>query len=137
MYVTAHRVLSPDRARQAINAFYYIHNRDWAENEVMHFLPDSNHGTLMDDMIQLSPPGNTVRSYLDIVAPDSIRTSILVSSFEELLDGLVPDKCSFVRTIGNVWFRFGIELGLAPAWRQEIEILFQHAIALASRHMVP
>jgi hypothetical protein len=35
-------------------------------------IPDQDPGQLVEQHINLQPPGNTVRSYLDVVAPDEV-----------------------------------------------------------------
>lgn len=135
MYLTAHRVISQDHRRQAVNSFYYIHGYDWEPDRLNLFLPENNPGTLLDDMILLSPGGNTVRSYLDIVAPDNTAISTILKSFNELLSGQAPDRFPFVCVVSNVWYRFGIEIGIIPAWQQEIRLLFQNAVNLLSQNL--
>ena len=135
MYLTAQRVLAPDGKRQAINSFFYLHHCEWRPSQAASFRPESNPGTLVDDAIELSPPGNRVRSYLDVVAPDGTSPAALAHSFEKLVTGGGPLKFPLEMSVGRVWFRFDTERTIRPAWRHELRTLFRHALAVASPHL--
>ena len=135
MYLTSHRVVSPSKRREGVNSFYYLHGHEWNPEQSDDFLPDINPGVLRDDAIQVSPPGNRVRSYLDIVGPDSLTLSELNRFLDGILCGPPPGRLPFSRVAERIWCRFYADTGLAQVWRQELRVLFQHVMALAARHM--
>ncbi len=71
MYLTAQRVFAPQSKQTGINAFLYTHaGRRW--HVPPGDIPDRDPGRLAQKRIAVKPPGNRVRSYLDIVAPDDL-----------------------------------------------------------------
>lgn len=138
MYISAHRVQAPSQngnpGPQGINAFYYSHGPYiWQGQPGASFLPETNPGVFVDSNIQVPPPGNRVRSFLDIVAPDGTPLSRLAECV-----AVPPTAASLpiVWALGNVWCRFGVELGLASEWRRELQRLFARA-ALLYREQEP
>lgn len=97
------------------------------------FRPEVNPGVFADSIIELAPPGNRVRSYLDIVAPDDTRLNLLVHAATAYG---VPHTFPVEWTQANVWCRFGIELGLVNEWRNELHRLLAR-IALLLRRQLP
>ncbi|MCK5805861.1 MAG: hypothetical protein KAI66_23725, partial [Lentisphaeria bacterium] len=70
MYLTAHRVWSPSN-QEGINVFRHWHGSDhpWPENPAG--LPEDDPGLIDPSVVHtpISPGGNRVRAYLDILAP--------------------------------------------------------------------
>jgi hypothetical protein len=138
MYISAHRVQAASRdggfGRQGINAFYYRHGpQAWRGAPPEDFLPESNPGVFVDSSIEVPPPGNRVRSYLDVVAPDGVPLAHLAAAITA-----VPraESLPVTWTVGDIWCRFGAELGLAPQWRRELQRLFAR-VALLYREQEP
>ncbi len=132
MYISAQRIQAPspdgNPGPQGINAFYYSHGpQAWIGPPPANFLPETNPGVFVDSSIEVPPPGNRVRSYLDVVAPDGAPLAQLAAAV-----AAVPGAASLpvMWTVGDVWCRFGAELGLAPQWRRELQRLFARVVLL-------
>lgn len=131
MYICAQRVIRPGGEAQGINSYYYVHGPyEWRERPPSEFLPETNPGDLADSVVELDPPGNRVRSYLDIVAPDHTPLGHLVHAVRAV--GVVTAlPATWVQ--GNVWCSFGAERTLAVQWRQELQRLLARVAMLARR----
>jgi hypothetical protein len=137
MYLTAQRVR--DRhGHEGTNAYYYHCGFDvWAPEHRPPRTPDADPGELVHHIITLPPPGNRVRSYLDVVAPDSTPAATIRRAFA-IADGLVqPDRLPFWLDVTPCWFRFGAENPLAGMWRQEFRRLFEWAIIVYQQTFEP
>ncbi len=130
MYATAHRVVSPTIGEQGINAFHYLHGYEWDAARLSEFLPETNPGPLFNDAVSVAPPGNRVRSYLDVVAPDGTIPGLVGQALADAISGEPPQSFPATWTSGPLWFRFGLELALVPVWRQELRLLLRHLTAL-------
>jgi len=128
MYLTAQRVVHPSTGASGINAFYHEHGgASWSEPPV----PESDPGTLVRDRIVVAPPGNRVRSYVDIVAPDGISTKDMFSAFAQFLSGQKKGApLPWVATVGACLFRVGMEASLVKDWRTELAALLVEAVKL-------
>lgn len=133
MYICAQRVIRPGGEAQGINSYYYVHGpSDWQGRPPPEFLPQVNPGELADSLVEVDPPGNRVRSYLDIVAPDHTPLGHLVHAARGV--GVVPAlPVTWVQ--GNVWCSFGAERALAVQWRQELQRLLARVAMLARRQL--
>src|SRR4051812_4485674 len=70
MRLVAQRVQSA-LGQQGINAFYYAHGPDvWLDKPPPEIAQSPGH--LLNAHVEVRPPGNSVRSYLEIVAPDGV-----------------------------------------------------------------
>lgn len=136
MYLCAQRVLAtagPHKGTQGINSFLYLHGaQTWSGPPSADLLPDINPGTIADSLIEVPPPGNRVRSYLDIVAPDGTRINHLVQAAGRA--GVVS-ALPATWTAGNVWCHFGAEGALAPQWQHELQRLLARVVLLWKRQM--
>jgi hypothetical protein len=72
VYLTSHHVASPSSGHEGVNTFLYLHG-SYTWTVLPPGVPDQNPGTLTAQSISVRPPGNRVRSYLDIIAPDEAR----------------------------------------------------------------
>lgn len=129
MYLTAQRVRAPT-GFEGINAFYYRNGVDvWAPAFHPPVIPDQDPGELAWQIVTLAPPGNNVRSYLDIVAADLTPVSTVRRSFAALAASFNPEQLPFeVEVDPYCWFRFNAEQALAHVWRQESRLLLEWAI---------
>lgn len=128
MYLAAQRVRSP-AGQEGINAFFYVHGpHAWSGDPPPEVLPENNPGELVAQRLQVPPPGNRVRSYLDIVAPDGSSDVWLVGVLRHLaLDAaLHPLPWNVVHD--GCLCRFHLEQALLPRWREELARLLQSAI---------
>ena len=131
MYATAHRVVSPTTGAEGINAFHYLHEGlTWNGPPPPDLRPESNPGTLDNDSVSVPPPGNRVRSYLDVVAPDGTSPASIEQAIAEAISSEVPDSFPATWNVGCFWIRFGLERVLVPFWRHELKQLVQHLTAL-------
>jgi hypothetical protein len=122
MYLTAQRVFSPATKREGINAFYYVHgNAAWLEPP----LPESDPGTLHRKLISIDPPGNRVRSYLDIVAPDNASLTDLRHALMTFVSTNQRRTLPWKSVSGSTLLRFGADEALAQQWSREIADLFR------------
>ncbi|MFH1865036.1 MAG: hypothetical protein ABIK85_04065 [Candidatus Eisenbacteria bacterium] len=134
MYATAHRVVSPTTGAEGINAFHYLHGGyEWDGPPPPESMPETDPGTLFNDSVAVPPPGNRVRSYLDVVAPDGTPAREIERALADVTSRDVPGSFPAVWTSGRFWFRFGLELALVPVWRQELRLLLENVAAVLGR----
>ncbi|MEK7270836.1 MAG: hypothetical protein AAB215_07865 [Planctomycetota bacterium] len=132
MYVTAQRVEdTKDRKKQGINSFLYSHGpQSWTGAPPAGVLPDADPGELVASDIHLPPPGNLVRSYLDVVAPDGTPIQAISDAVAALPD---PEAVPITWTAGPIWCQFAVDAAMAGEWRGEIRILLDRIVALHGR----
>jgi hypothetical protein len=130
MYVTAHRVVSPTSSVEGINSFLYMHGPYTWQGLPPTDMPESNPGSLVAKQIAVPPPGNRVRSYLDVVAPDEAPWAEVRQSFIRFMAEAQRESFPWKGVEGCCLFRIGLEVGLAAEWRREIAFLFRAAEAL-------
>lgn len=124
MYLTAHRVVSPAGDQEGVNAFRYTHgNYIWSGPPPAQFRPDADPGALVNQVVVVRPPGNRVRSFLDLVAPENVEAQELRTAAQAIMRGEVPTTFPAEWTYGRVWARFGVDRALAPLWRSELQTL--------------
>ncbi len=127
MYLTAHRVQNPSTGAQGINTYLYLHG-------VLARLPlpEEDTGILRRQRTTpgVEPPGNRVRSYIDIIAPDGTQSWKIVQAFTALINYFRPDALPVTTEFFGVWFRFGMEHELAVDWITELQCLFTAADGL-------
>lgn len=130
MYLTAHRVVSPTNQREGVNAFVYRHEAlDWDAAPPVE-IPEHNPGTLVAQSISVPPPGNRVRSYLDIVAPNDSRWAEVHVALMAFLGRERHKALPWRGRSGRCYFELGMEHQLAPRWIGELAILYRAAQAL-------
>jgi len=134
MYLTAQRVVAHATKAEGINAFAYGHG-PYVWQGTPPFTPEQNPGTLFESSIDpvVPPPGNRVRSYLDVLTPDETPRETIERAFEHLVSGTPPVRLPAMALIGPCWFRFSMEERLAFGWRSELRALFTRALPLAGR----
>jgi hypothetical protein len=132
MYLTAQYVVAPSGA-SGVNSFLYSHpGRQW--DAPPSDIPGQNLGLLAHTNVTVPPPGNRVRSNLEIVAPDDIDRLVLkgrLLTFLKKAHGK-PSPCE--ATDGPCRFRMVMDAEVAEAsWKQEITALAQAATELLGR----
>ena len=133
IYLTAHRVRSPQTGEEGINAFRYSSgNYTWEGAPPTPVAVDKDPGVLMASTIRMRPPGNRVLSFLDVVAPFDVRVDELHEALGSLAYGRPPERFPNEWTHARLWIRFGAERALVPFWRSEIGALGAEAIVLLS-----
>ena len=139
MFLTAHRVRSPD-GRQGINAFFYLHGDSpapgmaWdSPNLNVEMIAEKYPGKFVDQEVAIVPGGNSVLSYLDIVAPDGERLARVREALQEL-EGHLGTGVPVKRALGLMGIRFGYCFGLLPQQvLEEFRQLSGKALTLFSR----
>jgi hypothetical protein len=129
MYLTAQHVRSA-AGEDGINAFFYQHGAYAWQGLPPHGIPDQNPGTLAAQTIIIPPPGNRVRSYLDIVAPDEAHWSEIRPAFITFVSEAQRDPLPWVGVSGRVFLRLGMERTLARQWQRELADLYRAAQAI-------
>ncbi len=125
MYRTAHRVVDPASGREGINAFCYEHPGVVWQGLPPEGIPDVDPGVLAAQHLELPPPGNRVRSYLDIVSPDETPAAEVRSSLLRFLSEAQGRPLPWEGVVGRCLFRLGVEADLAPDWPEELATLYR------------
>jgi len=103
MYLTSHHVLAPSTRREGVNSLLYLHGpRTWPQAPAG--IPDTDPGTLAVQSISIRPPGNCVRSYLDIVAPDEARWDEVRIGMMDFVGALQRGPLPWVGLSGRLGF---------------------------------
>jgi hypothetical protein len=123
MYATAHLVRSHLTGREGINAFVHQHGRHFAWPRDAAALPEEEPGVLKDEIISIRPGGNSVRAYLDILAPDETSSEELLAILNEIPRLTSNTKIPSITRHKNVTIRFGVELGLANKKAEQLSML--------------
>ena len=132
MYLTAHRVIAPRSNRQGINAFLHLHGAEgW--RVTLPDIPQQDPGKLENKIIEVSPPGNEVLSYLDIVAPDDAPRSELRQGFITFVSEYQLQRQPWEAVVGRCFFRLGLVRGLVNQWRREVADLYRAVQAVDNR----
>ncbi len=123
MYATAHLVRG--RGEEGINAFLHHHGPSFAWPEDAWNLPETRPGSIVARKLDLEPGGNSVRAYLDVLAPDGtpaeqVRTA-LAALQRELCERRNPTV--FEHAPGPVTVRFGVEGSLERLREEQLALL--------------
>lgn len=131
MKLVAQRVVSQTNGPKltGVNSLYYRHpNREWLSEPPA----DLGEGELVNRHDQIRPGGNRVRSYLDIVAPDSTPSTnienVVRSAARILADTRTP--LPWAVNHAEIYMEFNLEASLAPQWQIELETLLAHCLAV-------
>jgi hypothetical protein len=100
MYITAHRVTNCD-GTTGVNCFYHKHqtvigvNESWGGAEVSKI---TNHdpGVLFHQATELTPGGNFVLSYLDVICEDNTEPEDIKSALENFKHTVA---------VGQLWYQ--------------------------------
>lgn len=123
MYLTAHHVRSP-QGQEGINAFRYAHGGHVWQGLPPEGIPDQDPGVLVEQLIRVQPPGNAVRSYLDVVTPDEVSWPEIRPAFLAFVSQAQRQPFPWSGVFGRCYFRVGMDLKLASDWRHEIARLY-------------
>lgn len=120
---------SAHRRGNGINAFYYAHGPYvWRDSPPPEIKREPGH--LINAHVAVAPPGNSVRSYLEIVAPDETPNATLEQSIAGSIDLFGATRLPLKVQSGDISFEFDVEQALAPAWRREIIVLLHSALVV-------
>ncbi len=129
MYLTSHHVVSPSGEHEGVNTFLYLHGA-YTWTQLPPEIPDKNPGTLTAQSISVRPPGNRVRSYLDIIAPDETRWDEVRVGLMDFVGMSQRSPFPWSGQSGRCSFRLGMEIGIASQWQKELAILYRASQAL-------
>jgi hypothetical protein len=127
MLLTAQRVISPRSHARGVNVYRYVHGPYTWERVPNDFLPQGNPGELIAQWIQLSPGGNRVVSFLDVVAPDEIESVELQQRLASLKHRLQPSDGPTTAYWDPLWVCFGCA-ALPVPWATELGALAGHIV---------
>ncbi len=131
MKLVAQRVVSIAQGQKltGINSRHYSHTgREWLDAPP----DDLGEGELVNRHDQVRPGGNRVRSYLDIIAPDSTPSLTIELSVRSTARFLAEAGAPLPWAINHadVSIEFNIEASLASHWQIELETLLAHCLAV-------
>ncbi len=116
--------------RTGINSYCYLHpGRGWLDKPP----GDLGPGKLANSIIEVDPPrGNRVRSFLDIVAPDSASSRQIVSAIRDGASLLADTGSELPWNVSHaeIRFSFNAEEALAVKWQIELKTLVSYALAV-------
>jgi hypothetical protein len=128
MRLTAQRVASPE-GKEGINAFCYLHGpQTWLDEPPAEVI--NNPGHLAHSHVEVLPPGNRVRSYLDVLAPDHVPSDKIARDVIDAVALLLNRSLPLQIHSGDTTFTFNAELRLAAGWQGELKTLLWHALAV-------
>jgi len=142
MYLTAHRVFSTTRGRQAVNAFRYEHGQqpiagiDW-ENPNIALIAEAHPGALVGDNVEMAPGGNEVISYLDVAAQDGTPNNRITDALRGFRQRIKPHTKTMHTTVDAIAMQFWVSAGLEGQELDEFDELSSRAIALLDRRGSP
>lgn len=137
MYVTAHLVRSHLADREGINAFIHGHGTGFSWPRDAATLPEENPGRLMDEIIRIRPGGNSVRAYLDFLAPDETPPNQLIGVLNALPSLLENAENPTIEQHQGVTIRFGVERGLLDRKSEQLNLLITALRPLLEAWSVP
>ena len=127
MYITAHRVMRD--TSEHTNAFVHTHGIafPWPDNAAD--LPETDPGQEIEALrhIELAPGGNRIRSFLDELAPDDAEWPAIDDALRTLSEEIEQHVNPAVFKCGPVTLRFGVDFGMTPERRPELERLRRYA----------
>ena len=129
MYLVAQRVRRPATGEEGVNAYFYAHGAYVWQGPPPDGVPERNPGNLMNSNIEVPPPGNRVRSYLDIVAPDETPWTEIREHFVAFATVASTRPLPWRMVRGRCLFRVDMEAALATSWQSELVVLYQAAQA--------
>lgn len=131
MYITAQRVLAASSQEEGINAFLHKHSISWTGTPPKG-IPEQDPGALVDRHVEIPPGGNRVRSYLDIIAPETIAWSSVREQLLKFVASKAATAFPWVQVRGNLKFVVNMDSTLAASWQTELAQLYQAALRVRS-----
>lgn len=121
MYATAHLVRR--EGVEGINAFLHEHGagNPWPTDAST--FPETNPGRIVLRRTDIPPGGNSVRAYLDVLAPDATPLEEIRGALRAVAEDLGERRNPTVFRHGVVTIRFGVEGGLELLREQQLGTL--------------
>ena len=139
MYLTSQRVRRTDGASTGVNVFLHSHvddapiSTEGDFHKVLKEITESHPGRLIDQHVELKPGGNTVLSYLDIVAPDNAKHDEIESALLGFEGAAAQGPWPVSDRIGRVIVSFGVVFGLGGLEAGEFARLREAALTVLAR----
>lgn len=134
MYLTAHRVKAHDGSA-GINAYFSRHSPadelriDWDRLDIAQIADEIGGETVMQS-IEVQPGGNSVLSYLDVVAPEHTDPGFIADSLRVFEYYVKEGKFPAVMATPRIGLRFGVIIGLQRLAVAEFRRLRAHVLLL-------
>ncbi|HEX7477300.1 MAG TPA: hypothetical protein VF331_05800 [Polyangiales bacterium] len=129
MYLSAQHVRSLEGA-EGLNAFHFSHGAYIWEGLPPQGIPDQDPGMLVAQSITVTPPGNLVRAYLDIVTPDETPWNEIRPAFITFVSEAQGTPLPWIGVVGRCLFRLGMDRGVAAQWQRELADLYRATMAV-------
>lgn len=129
MYLTAHRVRELQGPATGLNVFFHSHDEhdpfagSHADLELIRRITEAEPGRLVGKWTELKAGGNTVLSYLDVIAPEGTPRSDLEDALARFRSRVGSEGISVYGRYGNVLVSFGAIFGLHGMELQEYDRL--------------
>ena len=137
MYITAQRVRPRDSnaSDNCINTILYTAKPEitWREQRDA-VMKNESPGEVVRQICEVAPGGNPVRSYLDVVAPD---TTPLATVVHAIMDMDYPPRFPQRWERQLVWCRLALIGSIAPRWDDERCVLMARIIRLLGAYRNP
>lgn len=121
MILSAQRVTAHGGA-QAINCYHYVHGYVPIESPLEFYCREA---TLIWEQRPLPQPGNRVRSWVDVAAPDEVEWQGIFDALGVMLTLPVMPH-AFAPIDSSVAFTLDMEGALRPRWQHEVLSLLSH-----------
>ena len=128
MYLTAHRVRESHGTATGLNVFFHTHDGkdifagSHEDVELIRRTTEADPGRLVGKWTELKAGGNTVLSYLDVIAPDGTSKADLTDALEKFRSK-IGTRLSLHGRYGDVLVSFGAVFGLQGMESQEYDRL--------------
>ena len=131
MYLSSQWVVAPDGA-EGVNAFHYHHGSlDWS-GVPPEGIPYGKPGTLVNESVIVPPPGNRVRGYLDVAAPDETGWAEIQQNLVAFVATLQGEPLPWEGIHGRCFFKIELDQDLASNWRAALASLIEAAYRVRS-----
>lgn len=134
MYLTAHHVKARNGS-VGINAYFSRHSHadelriDWNRLDIAQ-IADEIGGETVVQSIEIQPGGNSVLSYLDVVAPENTDPGFIADSLRVFEYYVKEGRFPAVMATARIGLRFGVIIGLQRLAVAEFRRLRAHVLLL-------
>ncbi|MFT5431744.1 MAG: hypothetical protein ACI9OJ_002442 [Myxococcota bacterium] len=129
MYVTAHRVRRAETQHTAVHVYVHMHENhdvfagDVPDKVLLRRVTEAEPGRLIAKRLKLPAGGNTVLSYLDVIAPDSTPKTEIDAALQGFRDAIDANTLPHYQRFGGVLVSFGAVFGLQGVEVREFDAL--------------
>ncbi len=100
---------------------------DPASRMLLEGIPYGNPGTLVNESLVVPPPGNRVRGYLDVAAPDETGWDEIRQNLVSFVATLQGESLPWEGIHGRCFFKLEFDHDLASNWRAALASLIEAA----------